>query len=121
MLLRSRPAVLTLGVVLLGASASLGGLIAPNALAAVDHWPSGLDKLKPLPKTAEALGDVALALWTAVAAGLILVLGDNLLGLGRLATLAVGGRYPTAAESYNELNAAIMEKTTHKYLVPPCR
>ena len=79
------------------------------------------DTLKPLPSTADALGDVALALWAVVAAGLILVLGDNLLGLGRLATLVVGGRYPTAAESYGELNASIMKKTTPKYLVPPCR
>ena len=120
-LLRSRPTVLVFGVLLLGASAALGGFVGPNALAAVDDWPSGLDTLKPLPSTADALGDVALALWAVVAAGLILVLGDNLLGLGRLATLVVGGRYPTAAESYGELNASIMKKTTPKYLVPPCR
>ena len=82
----------------------------------MDNWAGGLEHLKPLPPTADSLGDIALALWVVVAAGLVLVLGDNLLGLSRLASLLVSSKYPTAAESYDALNKSIEAKTTPKYI-----
>lgn len=82
----------------------------------MDNWASGIEGLKPLPPTADSLGDVALALWVAVAGGLVLVLGDNLLGLSRLISMLVCSKYPTAAESYEALNASIEAKTTPKYI-----
>ena len=115
-LLRSRVVLIGLVTALLSVAAALGFVLQPDKLAVVDNWAGGLEHLKPLPPTADSLGDIALALWVVVAAGLVLVLGDNLLGLSRLASLLVSSKYPTAAESYDALNKSIEAKTTPKYI-----
>ena len=117
-LTRSLPLVLIASTIVFAGAVVLGWIIPnPHANDLTIITPSGLDGLKVLPAGADNFGDPKLGLWAVVLAGLIIIFGDNMIGLARLFTCICGGKYPTKAESYDALNASIMRKTEEKRLL----